>query len=96
MGACAWLPLFLYNEQNDFAGWQFQFHERNPWQFFSRGLLNVPIQTIVTTPILYAALLWCLWHVFCSWRQVDKKMGLIFGSASLPLILFAGLAFFAD
>ena len=96
MGACAWLPLFLYNEQNDFAGWQFQFHERNPWQFSSRGLLHVPLQAIVTTPIFYAALLWCLWHVFRSWRQGEKKMGLIFFAAGLPLILFAGLAFFAD
>jgi len=96
IGACAWLPLFLYNEHNDFAGWQFQFHERNPWQFSSRGLLHVPLQAIVTTPIFYAALLWCLWHVFRSWRQGEKKMGLIFFAAGLPLILFAGLAFFAD
>lgn len=95
-GAVAWLPLFLYNEHNDFAGWQFQFHERNPWQFSSRGLLHIPIQAMVTTPILYAALLWCLWHVFRSWRQGEKKVGLIFVAAGLPLILFAGLAFFAD
>ena len=95
-GACAWLPLFLYNQQNDFAGWQFQFHERNPWQFSSRGLLHVPLQAIVTTPIFYAALLWCLWHVFRSWRQSEKKRGLILAAAGMPLILFAGLAFFAD
>ena len=96
IGACAWLPLFLYNQQNDFAGWQFQFHERNPWQFSSRGLLHVPIQAIVTTPILYAALLWCLWHVFQSWRHGEKKMGLILAAAGLPIVLFASLAFFAD
>jgi len=96
VGACAWLPLFLYNVQNDFAGWQFQFHERNPWQFSSRGLLHMPVQAIVTTPILYAALLWCLWHVFRLWRQGNKKMGLIFVAAGLPLMLFTGLAFFAD
>ncbi len=96
IGACAWLPLFIYNQQNDFSGWQFQFYERNPWQFSSRGLLHVPLQAIVTTPIFYAALLWCLWFVFRSWRQGEKKMGLIFAAAGLPLILFAGLAFFAD
>ncbi len=96
VGACAWLPLFYYNEQNDFAGWQFQFYERNPWQFSSRGLLHVPIQAMVTTPIFYAALLWCLWQVFLVWRQGDKKMGVILAAAGLPLILFAGLAFFAD
>ena len=96
LGACAWLPLFLYNEQNDFAGWQFQFYERNPWQFSSRGLLHVPLQAIVTTPIFYAALLWCLWHVFKSWLQGEKMMGMILAAAGLPLILFAALAFFAD
>jgi hypothetical protein len=96
IGACAWLPLVLYNEQHDFAGWQFQFHERNPWQFSNLGFLHLPVQAIVTTPVLYAALVWCLWHVFGYWRRGEKKMGLILGAAGLPIILFAGLAFFAD
>jgi len=95
LGACAWLPLFFYNEYHDFAGWQFQFHERNPWQFSSRGALHFPVQAIITTPIFYAVLLWCLWRAFKLWRLGEKKMGLVLGAAS-PIILFAGLAFFAD
>jgi len=96
IGACAWLPLFLYNEQHDFAGWQFQFHERNPWQFSVRGVHQVPIQAIIVTPVLYAAMIWCLWRVFRAWRNGNKPMGMIAGVAALPLVLFAGLAFFVD
>ena len=96
VGICAWLPLFFYNQQHDFAGWQFQFHERNPWQFSSRGFWHLPTQAIITTPILYAALLWCLWQVFRAWWRGDKRMGLVFTSAGLPIMLFAALAFFVD
>jgi 4-amino-4-deoxy-L-arabinose transferase-like glycosyltransferase len=96
VGACAWLPLFLYNLHHDLAGWQFQFYERNPWQFSSQGLSHLPIQAIVTTPILYVALLWCFWPVFLSWRAGEKKMGIILGAAGTPIVLFAGLAFFVD
>ncbi len=96
VGACAWLPLFLYNQQHDFAGWQFQFHDRNPWEFSSRGITHLPVQIILTTPILYAALLWSLWRVYLAWRLGEKQSGWILGSAGLPIILFAILAFFAD
>lgn len=96
VGICAWLPLFFYNQQHDFAGWQFQFHDRNPWQFSSRGVWHLPIQAIVTTPILYAALLWCLWRIFRQWRQGEKRMGLVFASAGIPVILFAVMALFVD
>ncbi len=96
VGACAWLPLFLYNQQHDFAGWQFQFHDRNPWQFSSHGMTHLPLQIMFTTPVLYVALLWCLWRVFLAWRHGEKQLGLILGSAGLPIVLFACLAFFAD
>ncbi|MGH8107909.1 MAG: ArnT family glycosyltransferase [Arenimonas sp.] len=96
VGACAWLPLFFYNQQHDFAGWQFQFQDRNPWEFSGRGGLHLPLQAIIVTPILYALLLWGLWRVFLSWRSGEKKMGIILGAAGLPIMLFAGLAFFAD
>jgi len=96
IGASAWLPLLLYNLQHDLAGWQFQFHDRNPWQFSSRGITHLPLQMILTTPILYAALLWSLWRVFLAWRIGGKQEGWIVGSAGLPIILFAILAFFAD
>jgi 4-amino-4-deoxy-L-arabinose transferase-like glycosyltransferase len=96
VGACAWLPVFLYNVHHDFAGWQFQFHERNPWQFSLHGLSHLPIQAIITTPVLYAALLWCFWPVLQSWRAGEKKMGIILGAAAAPLVVFASLAFFVD
>lgn len=96
VGICAWLPLFFYNQQHDFAGWQFQFHERNPWQFSSRGVWHLPIQTVVVTPFLYAALLWCLWHVFQMWRHGEKRMGMILAAAGGPIILFAVMAYFVD
>ena len=96
VGACAWLPLFLYNLQHDLAGWQFQFHDRNPWQFSSRGIIHLPLQMLLATPILYVALLWSLWRTFLSWRNGEKQSGWILGSAGLPIILFAVLAFFAD
>lgn len=95
-GACAWVPLFLYNLLHDFAGWQFQFHERNPWQFSSHGMMHLPLQAFFTSPVLYAALLWCLWQSFHAWRNGERQFGLIVGSAGLPIFLFAVLAFFAD
>ncbi|MGH8050644.1 MAG: hypothetical protein ACREPB_08315, partial [Arenimonas sp.] len=96
VGICGWLPLFFYNQQHDFAGWQFQFHDRNPWQFSSRGFGHLPIQAIVTTPVLYAALLWGLWQTFRKWRQGAQRMGLVFASAGIPVILYTVLALFVD
>lgn len=96
IGACAWLPLLSYNLQHDLAGWQFQFHDRNPWQFSSHGVMHLPGQIMLTTPILYVALLWSLWRVFLEWRLGEKQSGWILGSAGLPIVLFAILAFFAD
>lgn len=96
LGACAWLPLFFYNQQHDLAGWQFQFVDRNPWQFSANGFMHLPLQAVVTTPFLYVGLLWGLWQAFKAWRLGSKKMGFVFAAAFFPLMMFAVLAFFVD
>lgn len=96
LGASAWLPLLFYNLQHDFAAVQYQFGERHPWRFSALGVAQLPIQAIVATPFLYAALLWCLWHVFKAWRQGAKAMGMMLGAAGLPIVFFALSAFFTD
>ena len=60
LGALAWLPLVHFNLGVDSAGLRFQLVERHPWQFHAEGLGQPLLQAIITTPLLYALMLWAL------------------------------------
>jgi 4-amino-4-deoxy-L-arabinose transferase-like glycosyltransferase len=95
-GAAAWLPLLLYNHLHANAGFQFQLIERNPWQFSWQGLLHLPTQMLVLTPLLYAGLLWCIWKFWQNRLLSGKQEALLLFSALAILACYAALAFFVD
>jgi 4-amino-4-deoxy-L-arabinose transferase-like glycosyltransferase len=95
-GLLAWLPLLLYNHQHGNAGLQFQFFERNPWQFSLRGLLHLPIQFVIVSPVLYAIVIWSfvkMWPLRNNLSQAQQVVALCSG---LILTGYALLAFFVD
>ena len=87
IGALAWVPLLLWNVQNGDAGLKFQLVDRHPWSLHADGLLFLPVQLIVTTPILMWALLQS------GWTNRHRFVAL---AGLLLITLFFVLGFFAD
>ena len=56
-GVLGWLPLLLWNLEHGEAGLRFQLVERHPWALHLDGLLFVPVQALLLTPLLAWALL---------------------------------------
>ncbi len=57
VGAAAWAPLVAWNYDHADAGLRFQLVDRHPWAFHAEGLWFIAIQTLLATPLLFAALL---------------------------------------
>lgn len=94
IGALAWLPLLLFNLDQNAAGLRFQLLERNPWSFHLYALKLQLAQPLITGPLLYAALLWALWQAWQ--RRAESCWRLLLIAGGLPLLLFVGLAPFVD
>ncbi len=62
VGLLAWAPLLLWNLEHGDAGVRFQFVERHPWSLHADGLLFLPVQALVVTPLLLGALLLSAWR----------------------------------
>ena len=62
VGLLAWAPLLLWNLDHGDAGVRFQFVERHPWALHAGGLLFVPVQALLVTPLLLAAMLLAAWR----------------------------------
>ncbi|MET0289834.1 MAG: glycosyltransferase family 39 protein [Pseudoxanthomonas sp.] len=56
IGLVAWSPLIAWNLQNADAGLRFQLVERHPWAFQWRGLVFLPAQFLLVTPLLAIAM----------------------------------------
>ncbi len=56
VGVVAWLPLLVWNLDNQDAGLKFQLVERHPWAFHWEGLLFLVIQPLMVTPLLFLAM----------------------------------------
>ncbi len=56
VGAIAWLPLLLWNLHNADAGLRFQLVDRHPWSFQADGWQFLPVQLVLATPLLFAAM----------------------------------------
>ena len=52
-GAAAWAPLLAWNFDNADAGLRFQLVDRHPWALHGEGLLFLPVQAGVVTPLLF-------------------------------------------
>ncbi|HMB56027.1 MAG TPA: glycosyltransferase family 39 protein [Arenimonas sp.] len=97
LGACAWLPLLLWNFDHAGAGLRFQLLDRNPWSFHGDGLLWLLIQCVVVTPLLFVFLSQALVKLPDAWRRdPDGPWGLLLGIGSVSVFGYFLLGFFAD
>ncbi|MCL1634032.1 glycosyltransferase family 39 protein [Luteimonas sp. SX5] len=93
IGALAWWPLLAWNLENADAGLRFQLLDRHPWALHWDGMGFVAIQTLLATPLLFAA----MW--LAGWRGVrDSSVAVrYFALCGLGLVSgFFVLGFFAD
>ena len=91
-GALAWWPALQWNLEHGDAGLRFHLLERNPWAFDAAGASWLPIQALLVTPLLFAAMLAGLHH---GWRAGGARRMLAVAGAIAGPALFL-LAFFAD
>lgn len=92
-GAAAWTPLLFWNIDNAEAGLRFQLIDRHPWTFQLQGAWFLAIQSLLVTPLLFAALLWAAWRERGAVAVARRYFALLGG---LVLVGFLVLGFFAD
>jgi 4-amino-4-deoxy-L-arabinose transferase-like glycosyltransferase len=95
LAALGLLPQLLFHLETAGVALGFQFIERHPWRFQWQGLMHVPLQALVTTPLLYIGLLWALWALWRD-RQSALPRGLVLAFAGLPILVYAVAALVAD
>ena len=95
LGGIGLLPALWFNMQTDWSGLGFQALDRHPWRLQAEGLLQLPEQALVTTPLLYLLLLVGL---VASWRRHARQpvWGVIGGMAGTFIIGYFVLGLFAD
>lgn len=89
------LPIAWFNLAHDNAGLAFQFVERHPWRFQWEGLRFAPVQALVVTPLMFAALLAAFGPARRRWRT-DPAAGCVVLFSAVVLAGFTLAAFFAD
>ena len=90
------MPVILFNLNNDFQSIYFYFVNRHPWDFHANGLLHMPMQAAIVTPLLYLAFLASLLTLLRALKKRDLNTILIL-SFSLPhLIIYLLLAPWSD
>ncbi|MDH5821401.1 glycosyltransferase family 39 protein [Luteimonas sp. RD2P54] len=92
-GAAAWVPLLAWNLDNAEAGLRFQLIDRHPWALHPEGILFLPLQVLLVSPLLFVALLWAAWRTLREGTEVQRLFALLGG---LVVAGFFGLGFFAD
>ncbi|WP_407354484.1 glycosyltransferase family 39 protein [Luteimonas sp. R10] len=92
-GAAAWAPLLAWNLDNAEAGLRFQLVDRHPWSFHPEGLLFLPTQLALVTPLLFVALAWAAWRSRRDGHPSARLFALLGG---LVVLGFFALGFFAD
>ena len=89
------LPLWLFNQQHEWAGLSFQLRDRHPWSFHADALVQPLEQALVVTPFLYALLLLVLF-VALRRRQRGAPWDLMGLAAVVPLLGYFLVGLFAD
>ena len=89
------VPLVVSNWHQHGAGLAFQLIDRNPWRFQAAALMQPLEQAAACTPVLYAVLLWALWH--CWRRRAEAGPWDVVAWSSLGfLVPYFLLGLFAD
>lgn len=95
VSALGLLPHLWFHFESGGAALGFQLIERHPWAFQTQGLLHLPVQAVVTTPLLYLGLLLAL--VAVARRRVEGiPRDLVLAFAGVPIVFYLLGALFAD
>lgn len=89
------LPIVWFNLAHDFAGVSFQLVDRHPWRFQWEGWRYLPVQALVVTPLMFAALLAAFSPAARRWRT-DAAAGAVILFSAVMLAGFSAAAFFTD
>lgn len=87
-------PLLWHNVGQSGGGFAFQFVERHPWRFQPEALLDLPLQALVATPLLFILLLAGLLVTVRHPRRAEHAM--VGGIALCLLATYMLLAPFVD
>lgn len=88
------LPILAFNTANDWSALRFQLVERNPWHFQWSGVLIVPEQIMVISPLLALALFVVAVR---SWRQRTQAPADLMCASALGIVaVYVGVGLFAD
>ena len=96
VGAAAWAPLLAWNLANADAGLRFQMVDRHPWTFQASGAWFVLVQSLLVTPLLFAAMVWAVidaWGRSAPAQAQLRYLALLGGLSTLGFLM---LGFFAD
>ncbi|MGM0632291.1 MAG: glycosyltransferase family 39 protein [Pseudomonadota bacterium] len=89
-------PTLAFNVQNDLSGLDYHLVSRHPWRFQSEGLMHLPIQLLMVTPLLYLLLLSTLIGLWREAHRGDHRSLLLALFATVPLALYLLLAPWSD
>jgi 4-amino-4-deoxy-L-arabinose transferase-like glycosyltransferase len=93
LGALAWLPLLIWNQQHADAGLRFQLLDRHPWAFSHGGWILGLLQLLTATPLL-------LWAMLVAgkrgWGDTRPAVRYLACTGTLLIFGFLLLGFFAD
>jgi len=93
---CGLLPVLIFNLGNQFEALNYQFSERQAWQFQLKGLRHPLEQMMVVTPLLYIALISALVIGFKKALKGDDRAALLTIFGGFPLAIYLFLAPFSD
>jgi hypothetical protein len=89
------LPAWLFEREVFSASLAFQFADRHPWRFGFEGLWHLPIQALITTPLLWLMAWLGLFRLRERLLQ-DAAAAVMVGVGVFPLLVFAALAPLVD
>lgn len=90
------VPIFIFNVQNDFPLLAFQLKDRHPWEFQPNHFSFFLIQVVITTPLIFILCLQTIYRTN-SRRQSDKKLiNILLLTAVIHWLIYALLGFFSD
>ncbi|TDR23237.1 ArnT family glycosyltransferase [Marinicella litoralis] len=86
------IPIILFNLQNDFSLLTFQLSERHPWAFQASHFNFFPIQLLVASPLVF----WLCAKVIIQMQSLNQMQKTLAYIALGHWIIYAALGFFTD
>ena len=96
IGLIGTVPLLYFSFSHDHAALSYQFLERHPWEFNTKGLWFSLEQAVLVTPLLFSFLLYVFISLIRSARQGDKHSSLFVIFASVQAGVYFLLSPFVD